>query len=73
MFAFKGFSDLGEMWRESYDTNKFEDDLKRLWEDISPLYQYLHAYVRIKLRSVYGNRIRQDGPLPAHLLGSVQF
>lgn len=59
------------MWRESYDSSTFVEDLEKLWEDIRPLYQHLHAYVRMKLRKIYGERIKVDGPIPAHLLGNL--
>lgn len=57
------------MWRESYESESFIEDLEVLWQELRPLYQYLHAYVRMRLRRVYGNRIKADGPIPAHILG----
>lgn len=38
---------------------------------ISPLYKNLFTYVRSKLIERYGDRIREDGPLPAHVLGNM--
>jgi peptidyl-dipeptidase A len=69
-----GFDDLGHLWRSTYDlpADEFEAQLDRLWNDIRPLYQALHAYVRRRLTAHYGPEIvAPDGPLPAHLLGNV--
>ncbi|XP_022240774.1 angiotensin-converting enzyme-like isoform X1 [Limulus polyphemus] len=67
-----GFADMGEMWRESYESDTFLEDLENLWKQLLPLYENLHAYVRRKLISKYGNdKIRPDGPIPAHLLGNM--
>jgi peptidyl-dipeptidase A len=69
-----GFDDLGILWRSSYDLppNEFEAELDRLWDEIRPLYQALHAYVRARLSAHYGPEVvPPDGPLPAHLLGNM--
>lgn len=67
-----GFKDVGEMWRERYESDVFQQDIERLWEQIRPLYQQLHAYVRRRLIKLYGSeKIRKDGPIPAHLLGNM--
>jgi len=43
-----------------------------LWEQLRPLYQQLHAYVRRHLRLKYGDElVKPTGPLPAHLLGNM--
>jgi peptidyl-dipeptidase A len=50
----------------------FERDLERLWGQVRPLYDALHAYVRGRLRRVYGAAlIPERGPIPAHLLGNM--
>ena len=42
----------------------------RLWAQMKPLYEQLHAYVRYRLRLVYGDdKISRDGPIPVHLVG----
>jgi peptidyl-dipeptidase A len=69
-----GFADTGAMWRSKYDmpADEFTKELDRLWEQVRPLYQSLHAYVRAKLRARYGpDVVPADGPIPAHLLGNI--
>lgn len=67
-----GFDDTGDLWRESYESETFQREISDLWEQIRPLYEQLHAYVRRKLITIYGNdKIRNDGPIPAHLLGNM--
>ncbi|XP_055929558.1 inactive angiotensin-converting enzyme-related protein-like [Argiope bruennichi] len=67
-----GFPDTGDMWREAYESDTFEEDLEALWEQLRPLYEHLHAYVRRRLIQVYGNdKIKDDGPIPAHLFGNM--
>ena len=46
-----GFRDLGELWKSRYDMPpaEFEDELTRLWEQVRPLYEQLHCYVRTRL------------------------
>jgi len=44
----------------------------RLWEQLRPLYESLHAYVRGQLRRKYGAElVPANGPIPAHLLGNI--
>ena len=45
--------------------------MDRLWEQVRPLYQSLHAYVRLKLREKYGEIVPANGPIPAHLTGNL--
>jgi peptidyl-dipeptidase A len=69
-----GFADTGAMWRAKYDMppDDFAKELDRLWEQVRPLYDSLHAYVRMKLREKYGTDVvPADGPIPAHLLGNM--
>lgn len=67
---FKGFSDAGELWRENYESETFEEEVEELLRTIFPFYQQLHAYVRGKLIENYPfSEIKKDGPIPAHLLG----
>ena len=69
-----GYSDLGEMWRAEYDMSptEFQDEAARLWEQVKPLYDELHCAVRAKLGLRYGtDKVPQDGPIPAHLLGNM--
>ena len=69
-----GFDDLGAMWRSKYDMPpaEFSREVDRLWHQVLPLYQQLHAYVRRKLFETYGEGIvPAKGPLPSHLLGNM--
>jgi peptidyl-dipeptidase A len=69
-----GFTDLGAMWRSSYDMppDAFAAEVERLWKQVAPLYWSLHAYVRSGLAKQYGAQVvSADGPIPAHLLGNI--
>jgi peptidyl-dipeptidase A len=69
-----GFADMGALWRSGYDMTPeaFEADIERLWQDVKPLYDDLHCYVRKKLRAKYGkDKVPEKGPIPAHLLGNM--
>ncbi len=68
-----GFADTGAMWRSKYDMppEDFAREMDRLWEQVRPLYQSLHAYVRLKLREKYGEIVPANGPIPAHLTGNL--
>ncbi|UYV61440.1 hypothetical protein LAZ67_1004861 [Cordylochernes scorpioides] len=67
-----GFNDSGELWRESYESLTFEDDMAEQWEILRPFYLEMHAYVRMKLVKLYGEEVvKPDGPIPAHLLGDM--
>ncbi len=69
-----GFDNLGEMWRSGYDMSpvEFEQETERLWNQVKPLYDALHCYVRGELSDHYGeDKVARDGPIPAHLLGNM--
>jgi peptidyl-dipeptidase A len=68
-----GYKDTGAMWREKYDMppDEFAKELDRLWFQVKPLYESLHAYTRMKLRQKYGGAVPEKGPMPAHLLGNI--
>jgi peptidyl-dipeptidase A len=69
-----GFKDLGAMWRSNYDMepDAFAAEMERLWQQVKPLYDSLHTYVRAKLRLKYGDAVvPAAGPIPAHLLGNM--
>ncbi|XP_066104956.1 angiotensin-converting enzyme 2 [Saccopteryx bilineata] len=75
------YKDYGDYWRGDYETEGTVDyeynrsqlikDVDRIFEEIKPLYEHLHAYVRKKLMDVYPSRISPTGCLPAHLLGDM--
>jgi peptidyl-dipeptidase A len=69
-----GFADAGAMWRAKYDMtpDEFSKEVDRLWAQVKPLYDALHAHVRAKLREKYGpDAVPEGGPIPAHLLGNM--
>lgn len=58
--------------RFSYEVQDLNAELTETWLKLQPLYKELHTFVRRKLIQRYGLRfIRQDGPIPAHLLGNL--
>jgi peptidyl-dipeptidase A len=68
------FADAGALWRSNYDMppDQFAKEEDRLWEQLRPLYESLHAYVRGQLRKKYGAElVPERGPIPAHLLGNL--
>ncbi|NXJ08219.1 ACE2 enzyme, partial [Odontophorus gujanensis] len=76
------YSDYGDYWRANYETDYPEEykysrdqlvqDVEKTFEQIKPLYQQLHAYVRHRLEQAYGSElISPTGCLPAHLLGDM--
>jgi peptidyl-dipeptidase A len=68
-----GFADVGAMWRSNYDMppDQFAKEVDRLWQQVLPLYQSLHAYVRMRLHQKYGDRVPASGPIPADLVGNI--
>ena len=68
-----GFADAGEMWRAGYDMSpaEFAAETDRLWEQVKPLYEPLHCYVRGRLEQRYGEKGSIDGKIPAHLTGNM--
>jgi len=69
-----GFADAGALWRSNYDMppDQLAKEADRLWDQLRPLYESLHAYVRGQLRKKYGAElVPANGPIPAHLLGNI--
>lgn len=69
-----GFTDLGGLWRSGYDMDPdaFAAEMERLWLQVKPLYDALHAFTRAGLVAAYGrSAARADGLIPAHLLGNM--
>lgn len=67
-----GYKDNGEYWRSWYEMVGFPEECERLWLQLRPLYEQLHAYVMRKLKDVYyehSNEFPSTGHIPAHLLG----
>nr|XP_022901638.1 angiotensin-converting enzyme-like [Onthophagus taurus] len=66
------FTDKGEMWMSSFETDGFVENLEELWKTIEPLYDELHKYVGGKLKEKYGDKIDiEDGLIPAHVFGNM--
>jgi len=68
-----GFKDMGSMWRSNYDMppDQFAQEVERLWTQVRPLYESLHAYVRSRLVRQYGEQaVTKQGLIRADLLGN---
>ncbi len=68
-----GFNDMGAMWRSNYDMTpeQFSQEVERLWNQVRPLYESLHAYVRSRMIKKYGNQaVTKEGLILADLLGN---
>jgi len=69
-----GFADMGQVWKSKYDMSPqaFEQEIDRLWGQVSPLYEALHCHVRARLNEKYGDEAAPaDGLIPAHLTGNM--
>ena len=69
-----GFDNLGALWRSGYDMSPeaFAKEMDRLWNQVRPLYEALHCYVRRRLTETYGAELVPPGkPIPAQLLGNL--
>jgi peptidyl-dipeptidase A len=69
-----GYPDVGAMWRSKYDMppDAFAAEVDRLWNQVKPLYDSVHCYVRAGLNKKYGDKVVPlDQPIPAHLLGNI--
>jgi peptidyl-dipeptidase A len=69
-----GFDDLGALWRSGYDMPPadFAKEMDRLYDQVKPLYEALHCYVRRRLQETYGKELVPPGkPIPAQLLGNL--
>lgn len=69
-----GYKDVGAMWRSGYDmpADDFGQLTEKLWQEVKPLYDELHTYVRTKLNAKYGDGVQaKTGPIRADLLGNM--
>ncbi|HEV7766064.1 MAG TPA: M2 family metallopeptidase [Thermoanaerobaculia bacterium] len=69
-----GYPDVGAMWRSKYDMppDAFATEVDRLWNQVKPLYDSVHCFVRAGLNKKYGDKVVPlDQPIPAHLLGNI--
>ncbi|KPJ19244.1 Angiotensin-converting enzyme [Papilio machaon] len=66
------FTDASAYWMFPYETINMRQEIEEVWEQIKPLYELLHAYVRRRLREAFGpERISRSAPIPAHVLGDM--
>ena len=68
-----GFKDMGAQWRSNYDMTPeaFSAETERLWNQVRPLYESLHTYVRNQLVKKYGAQAADaNGMIRADLLGN---
>jgi peptidyl-dipeptidase A len=69
-----GYEDTGVLWRAKYDMppDAFATEMDRLWNQVKPLYDSLHCYVRAELNEKYGDAVVPlDQPIRADLLGNI--
>lgn len=69
-----GYADAGAESRAGRDMppEALIADLERLWTQLKPFYDALHAYVRRRLLARYGEgEVGTDGTIPLHLLGNL--
>ena len=69
-----GFDNLGALWRSGYDMPpaEFAKEMDRLFNQVKPLYEALHCYVRRRLTETYGPELVPPGkPIPVQLLGNL--
>lgn len=66
------FSDTAEYWNFPFESPNLHQELEDVWQEVKPLYEQLHTYVRRRLREYYGpEKISRQAPLPAHILGNM--
>ncbi|RWS23318.1 angiotensin-converting enzyme-like protein [Leptotrombidium deliense] len=65
------FNDYGDWLLYPFEEKNFKQDLENVWKEIEPFYKQLHTYVRLRLKRLYGERMPNDGTIPAHLLGNM--
>ncbi|CAH1242049.1 ACE [Branchiostoma lanceolatum] len=67
-----GFGNYWELFEAPFEIENLLDVANDLWSQIRPLYIQLHAYVRRRLATFYGeDKVSTTGPIPAHLLGNI--
>jgi hypothetical protein len=68
---FSAFKTFDELWLHSWETPDIKEQTEKLWEEIRPFYEKLHAYVRMKLKELYPEKMPKDNTIPAHILGNM--
>lgn len=60
------------MWRSRYEDDALIEKVDKLWDEVQPLYNELHKYVRNQLGDLYGEKLNKSNDfIPAHLLGNM--
>ncbi|XP_048000270.1 angiotensin-converting enzyme-like isoform X2 [Leguminivora glycinivorella] len=68
----ENFTDAGDMWRYAFEDEHFVENVDKMWNEIKPLYDLLHDYVKAKLKKIYKVDLQcNDGLIPAHILGNL--
>lgn len=49
-----GLADATKLWQLKYDDANFTNNIERLWNEVKPLYDDLHTYIKYKLKYIYG-------------------
>lgn len=63
---------MKDVWLANYEMDNITDVVDAVWQEVEPLYKKLHAFVRMKLKTLYaGHQLPKDGTIPAHLLGRI--
>ncbi|XP_034316838.2 angiotensin-converting enzyme [Magallana gigas] len=70
---YNGHTDVADWWGKQYEMAYFRNEIARLFRELQPLYQEIHAYVRKRLLMLHGRDLfSRSGHIPAHLLGSLE-
>uniref|UniRef100_A0A914X619 Angiotensin-converting enzyme n=1 Tax=Plectus sambesii TaxID=2011161 RepID=A0A914X619_9BILA len=65
-----GFKDTGDYWRSLFESEDFKNLMDQTFQEILPLYEELHTYIRRKLLAQYPGRFKTSA-IPAHILGNM--
>jgi peptidyl-dipeptidase A len=71
---FSDYPDMSKLYQAIWEIDDFENTVNRVFNDIKPFYDQLHAYVRHKLwlaNNKNNQIIDPQGPIPASLLGEL--
>jgi peptidyl-dipeptidase A len=69
----QGYADASQNWMNELEIDNLETVADDLYEQLKPLYEQLHAYVRRKLSKYYGADKFKSNKIPIHLLGKFDL
>ena len=49
LFRANGYADVPDWKSQIFESNTFVQEMEETWQDLKPLYEQLHAYVRNRL------------------------